>query len=174
MNFPQKEKLAALLIKYQDLFDDENVSELCNLVNHEMKQIARRVPLHMQDELDKLISQMQAQGIIEEPSGSWCSPGVLKRKKEVTIKYFLPLPRTNENLDRLIGNSWFSTRDLKSGYWQIKVKPEDRKKTSFYIGKSLWQFKVMPFGLCNATATFKQLMEGTPRVIVLYVSSLPA
>jgi len=62
-------------------------------------------------------------------------------------------------LDRLSGNSWFSTLDLKSGYWQIKIRLEDKEKTAFSIGNGLWQFTVMPFGLCNAPATFERLME---------------
>lgn len=57
------------------------------------------------------------------------------------------------------GNSWFSTLDLKSGYWQLRVRPSDKEKTAFSIGKGLWQFTVIPFGLCNAPATFERLME---------------
>jgi len=62
-------------------------------------------------------------------------------------------------LNRLAGNSWFSSLDLKSGYWQVRICPEDKEKTAFSIGKGLWQFTVMPFGLCNAPATFERLME---------------
>jgi len=62
-------------------------------------------------------------------------------------------------LDQLSGNSWFSSLDLKSGYWQVKIRSEDKEKTAFSIGNGLWQFTVMPFGLCNAPATFERLME---------------
>ena len=54
------------------------------------------------------------------------------------------------------GATWFSSLELKSGYWQVGVHPEDREKTAFTAGRGLWQFRVMPFGLRNAPAT---LME---------------
>jgi len=54
---------------------------------------------------------------------------------------------------------WFSILDLKSGYWQIKIRSEDKEKTAFSIGNGLWQFKVIPFSLCNAPATFEHTME---------------
>ncbi|GBN03671.1 Retrovirus-related Pol polyprotein from transposon 17.6 [Araneus ventricosus] len=52
--------------------------------------------------------------------------------------------------------------NLKSGYWQVEVQPEDRENTAFTTGQGLWQFKVpclMPFGLYNAPATYERLME---------------
>jgi len=55
----------------------------------------------------------------------------------------------------LSGNNWFSTLNLKSGYWQIKTRSEDKEKTAFSIDNGLYQFKVMPFDLC-APATFEQ------------------
>ena len=63
-------------------------------------------------------------------------------------------------LESLDGATFISSMDLSSGYWQVKLSEEANDKTSFYgTGGSLWQFKVMPFGLCNAPATFEILME---------------
>lgn len=64
------------------------------------------------------------------------------------------------------GNAWFSTLDLKSGYWQVKIRPEDREKTAFSVGRCLWQFTVMPFGLYNAPATFERSMERVLRELL--------
>ena len=68
-------------------------------------------------------------------------------------------PRVDVTLDALNGAKWFSTLDLKSGYWQIELDSADKEKTAFSFGQGLWQFTVMPFGLCNAPATFERLME---------------
>ena len=70
-----------------------------------------------------------------------------------------PLPRINDTLDTLGNSKWFSTLDLISGYWQVELDPEDQEKTAFCTSEGHYEFKVLPFGLCNAPATFQRLMD---------------
>lgn len=83
-----------------------------------------------------------------------------RKLNDVTIKDSYPIPRMNSTLDALAGAKWFSTIDLKSGYWQVKMDPDDKPKTAISNpGGGHWQLLNMPFGLCNAGATFERLME---------------
>lgn len=68
--------------------------------------------------------------------------------------------------DILRGTEWFSVINMKSGFWQVKVHPDDKEKTAFCTTGELWQFTVMSFGLCNAPATFERLMENVLRDII--------
>jgi hypothetical protein len=82
-----------------------------------------------------------------------------RKLNDVTRKDSFPLPQIDDTLDTLSGAKWFSTLDLKSGYWQVDVHPDDKEKTEFSTGQGLWQFTVIPFGPCNAPATLERLME---------------
>jgi hypothetical protein len=76
-----------------------------------------------------------------------------RKLNDITRKGCFPLPWVDNTLDMLAGAKWFSTLDLKSSYWQVDLHT-DKEKTVFSMSQGLWQFTVMPFGFCNALATF--------------------
>lgn len=178
---PQKEEFAKIIEDFQDIFTKDIIAGNCSLMEHAIdvknsspiKQAPRQIPLQMRAEIEEVLDEMKQQGVIEESHSPWVSPAVLVRKKDGSIRFCVdfrklntitkkdsyPIPRIDDLLDRLSGNAWFTTLDLKSGYWQVKLRAQDKEKTAFSIGSGLWQFTVMPFGLCNAPATFERLME---------------
>ncbi|KAL0188675.1 hypothetical protein M9458_015774, partial [Cirrhinus mrigala] len=190
LDMQQQEQLWELLVEFQDCFACNEVDlGQTSLVQHNIdtgdatpiRQRPRRMPLGRQEAAEQALSKMQHAGIIEPSESPWASPVVMVPKKggewrfcvdyrrlnAVTRKDSYPLPRVDECLDLVAGSSWFSSLDLRSGYWQVPLTPEARPKTAFCTGRGLWQFKVLSFGLCNAPATFERLMErvleGVPR-----------
>ena len=100
-----------------------------------------------------------------------------RRLNDVTHKDSHPLPRIDDTLDRLGGAQFFSTLDLQSGYWQVPVAGKDQVKTTFITPQGLYEFKRMPFGLCNAPATFQSMMHAvlrglSPRDCLVYLDDV--
>uniref|UniRef100_A0A669CP14 ribonuclease H n=1 Tax=Oreochromis niloticus TaxID=8128 RepID=A0A669CP14_ORENI len=186
LNVDQRQRLRCLLDENVDIFaaSDKDCRQT-GLVQHTIdtgsaqpiRLRPHRLPLSKRQVAEEKIREMAAAGVIEPSNSPWAAPVVLVGKKDgsprfcvdfrrlnaVTKKDSYPLPRIDEALDYVTGSSWFSSHDLRSGYWQVELAPEARPKTAFTIGQGLWQFRVMPFGLCNAPATFERLME---RVLV--------
>jgi hypothetical protein len=117
--------------------------------------------------------ELLEKGFIRPSSSLWGCPALFVKKKdqtlrmcvdyrplnEVTIKNKYPLPRIDILFDQLAGAKMFSKIDLRSGYHQIKIRPEDIPKTTFTTRYGLYEYLVMSFGLTNASAHFMYLMN---------------
>ncbi|KAG8475376.1 hypothetical protein CXB51_031882 [Gossypium anomalum] len=127
-------------------------------------------------ELKELKSQLQEltdKGFVRPSFSPWGAPVLFVKKKDgsmrlcvdyrqlnkVTIKNKYPLPRIDDLFDQLKGATWFSKIDLRSGYYQLRVKESDVPKTAFRTRYGHYEILVMPFGLTNAPAVFMDLMN---------------
>ena len=179
----QKSQLANTLMEFVDLFPipGSALTGHTDAVEHTIdtgdtppiRCAPRRMSPQKIKQEESCIEEMLSGGQIELSDSPWSAPVVLVTKKDggtrfcvdyrrlnlTTVKDAYPLPRIDDTLDMLAGRRWFSTLDLASGYWQVSLSPEARCKTAFATHSGLFQFKVMPFGLCNAPATFERLMD---------------
>ena len=96
---------------------------------------------------------------VRKPDGSLRLCVDYKGLNKVTVKDKYPLPHVTELLDRLHGAKWFGKVDLQSGYYQVRIKPEDIHKTAFSTRYGHYEWVVMPFGLTNAPSSFMRMMN---------------
>jgi hypothetical protein len=176
----QKKQLQQLVNKYSDVFSNKpgKTSKLKHQIH--IKEGTRpinaapyRCAPNRRKIIDDNIDEMCKEQFIVPSNSPWASPVVLAPKKDgslrfcidyrklngVTVRDAYPIPRIDDTLDALEGAKFISTLDLKSGYWQVEMDPKSQAMTAFISHRGLFEFKVMPYGLMNAPATFQRLMD---------------
>ncbi|XP_028216617.1 uncharacterized protein LOC114398639 [Glycine soja] len=124
-------------------------------------------------ELKKQLEEILEKQFVRPSVSPWGALVLLVKKKDgtmrlcvdyrqlnkVTIKNRYPLPRIDDLMDQLVGACVFNKIDLRFGYHQIRVKPEDVPKTAFRTRYGHYEYLVMPFGVTNAPGVFMDYMN---------------
>lgn len=171
--------LANLIMCYDDVFSEKGectpfAEHHVNTGNHQPIAVPpyRLTPAKravMETEINKMLND----GVIEECESAWVSPALLVPKKDGTFRFCVdyrklnaitkidsyPLPLIDDLLQYTKKNCYMSTIDLRSGYWQVKLAEQDRDKSAFTCPLGVYRWNVMPFGMCNAPATFQRLID---------------
>ena len=184
LSLPDQAVLLTKVVKFQELFETEQTR--CNLFQHTIKLLDTK-PVHSPPRrvnpvklaiIQEHVESMLKKGVIVPSHSPYASPVLLAERKnsdgstgelrfcvdyrklnEVTVKDQYSLPAADDLLLALNGYSYFAVFDLKSGFWQVELEEASRPLTAFTYPGGLYEFNVMPFGLCNAPATFQRLMD---------------
>lgn len=196
------DKIRKLLDQFSNIFSDKLPDKLppSRSVDHKIELLPdakppSRPPYRLSyKELRELKTQLEhllATNKIRPSKSPYGAPVLFVKKKngdlrlcvdyralnKLTIKNNYPLPRIDDCFDRLVGMKYFSKLDFTSGYHQCRIAEEDIHKTAFRTRYGHYEFRVLPFGLCNAPATFQRLMhdifwEFLDKFVVIYLDDI--
>ena len=175
----QREEILATIMKFADVFQEDlgHTDVISHKIDAGDAPPIRQYPRHLpyaffREEVRSQVTDMLQKGTIQPSSSPWASPIILVKKdgsyrfcvdyrrlNAFTKRDAHPLPRVDDLLDALKGSCMFSTMDLRSGYWQVRVEPRAKEKTAFVSPDCSWEFCRMPFGLSNCCATFQRAIE---------------
>ena len=172
-------ELRGLLKEYEDIFSD--VPGLTQLEEHfitlntntTIRRKSYPVPFAKVTEIETEVKKMTTMGIIEPSKSPFCSPLLLIKKSDGSLRPVVDfrllnratvfdaehMPNPEEIYAKLNKGQYFSTFDFWKGYWQIPMKVDDKEKTAFSSTLGLFQFVRMPFELVNAGATYERMMR---------------
>ena len=138
-----------------------------------VRQLLRRHPYAQLSEIERNVQELVAAKVIEPATSPWASNVLLVKKKDGTWRFCVdyrrlndltrkeayPLPRIDMCLESLGGSRYFSTLDLRAGYWQTELDSNDADKTAFITRSGQYRFTVLSMGLANAPSQFQRLMD---------------
>jgi len=181
--YDQQQQIYSVLNKHKCVFDNSTPSIMkTNNVYHRIPIPSHHQPIQSYpyrksaketEIINQQVKEMLANHVVRPSSSPWSSPVVIINKKDGTPRFCVdyrklnlitecdvyPLPRIDDLIDKLAGSQYFTTFDLKAGYWQVSIAEQDKKKTVFVTTDGLFEFNVLPFGLSNAPATFQRIIN---------------
>jgi len=175
-----------VLQKYAHVFHDEEINDFksTDVIEHQIllednKPIRRpqyKTPFALKEEMKAQVENMLAKGVIRESSSPWSAPAILVPKKgpDGRPKYRFcvdfrgvnaatkfdpyPLPWFEQTTSILHGSKYFSILDCYSGFWQVPIKEQHKKRTGFTVPFGHYEFNRLPFGRSNSPSNFQKLM----------------
>lgn len=175
-------EIQKLVQQYAHLFSEPTGVPSSRSMAHSIPLLAGTQPFRLRpyrytpaqkDEIEQQVAKLLKNHMIQESTSPFASPALLVKKKNgewrlcvdyrrlnaYTIKNKFPIPIIEELFEELRGARWFTTLDLRSGFHQILVKAEDQYRTAFQTHSGHYEYKVMPYGLTGAPATFQSIMN---------------
>ncbi|KAM0865713.1 hypothetical protein ACQ4PT_043087 [Festuca glaucescens] len=177
-------EIQAIIAQFPEVFAEPSALPPRRACDHRIPLMPGAQPVNMRayrhkpelkTEIERQVKELLESGVIQHSTSHFSSPAILVKKKDgtwrlcidyralnsMTVVSKYPVPIIDELLDELAGARWFSKMDLRAGYHQIRLAEGEEYKTAFQTHSGHWEYKVMPFGLAGAPATFLGAMNAT-------------